>query len=446
MTSTPVQSSTQDPSARSLGDGVTGRSRSSAPSAEPRTLGERLSAATERVPGPVAVVDLDVFDANARELLARAGGVPVRLASKSVRVRSLVERAGRLGFAGIMAYSLAEALWLVEQGARDVLVAYPTVDRRALAALAADPAARREITLMVDDVAQDALVATALAGHRGADAAEREAGDAGEVDTPPVLLCLDIDASLRLGVGPVTVHLGTRRSPVHTPAEAAALARAIANLPGLRVRGLMFYEAQVAGLPDTSPAVRLVKKASVADLSTRRGEVIAAVRDAVGHELELVNSGGTGSLETSAADPVVTEVTSGSGLFVPGLFDGYRSFVPHPSAYFGLDVVRVPAPGYATAFAGGYVASGPAGAARVPRVVEPGWRLTSSEGVGEVQTPLHVARGHRDARELAVGDRVWFRHAKAGELMERFDRVQLVRGDQVVEEVPTYRGEGKNFG
>ncbi|MFD6094474.1 amino acid deaminase/aldolase [Oerskovia sp. NPDC060338] len=445
MTSTPVQSSTQDPSARSLGDAATGRPRSSASSAETRTLGERLSAATERVPGPVAVVDLDVFDANARELLARAGGVPVRLASKSVRVRSLVERAGRLGFAGIMAYSLAEALWLVEQGARDVLVAYPTVDRRALAELAADPAARREITLMVDDVAQVALVATALSGHRGADAVGRGAG-AGEADTPPVLLCLDIDASLRLGVGPFTVHLGTRRSPVHTPAEAAALARAIATLPGLRVRGLMFYEAQVAGLPDTSPAVRLVKKASVADLSTRRGEVIAAVRDAVGHELELVNSGGTGSLETSAADPVVTEVTSGSGLFVPGLFDGYRSFVPHPSAYFGLDVVRVPAPGYATAFAGGYVASGPAGAARVPRVVEPGWRLTSSEGVGEVQTPLHVARGHRDARELAVGDRVWFRHAKAGELMERFDRVQLVRGDQVVEEVPTYRGEGKNFG
>jgi D-serine deaminase-like pyridoxal phosphate-dependent protein len=426
MTTT-VQRSTQDPSTRPAAPGV-----------EARTLGERLSAATERFPGPVAVVDLDAFDANARDLLDRAGGVPVRVASKSVRVRSLVERAGTLGFAGVMAYSLAEALWLVEEGARDVLVAYPTVDRRALADLAADPAARREITLMVDDVAQVALVAEALRSqHLGA----RTGGGS---EGPPVQLCLDVDASLRLGVGPFTVHLGTRRSPVHTPAEAAALARSIAGLPGLRVRGLMFYEAQVAGLPDTSPAVRLVKKASVADLATRRGEVVDAVSDAVGHPVELVNSGGTGSLETSAADPVVTEVTSGSGLFVPGLFDGYRSFVPHPSAYFGLDVVRVPAPGFATAFAGGYMASGPAGPTRVPRVVEPGWRLTSSEGAGEVQTPLRAGRGVE--RDLAVGDRVWFRHAKAGELMERFDRVLLVRGDQVVEEVPTYRGEGKNFG
>lgn len=164
----------------------------------------------------------------------------------------------------------------------------------------------------------------------------------------------------------------------------------------------MFYEAQVAGLPDTSPAVRLVKKASVADLATRRGEVLTAVSDVVGHDLELVNSGGTGSLETSASDPVVTEVTSGSGLYVPGLFDGYRSFDPHPSAFFGLDVVRVPAPGYATAFAGGYVASGPAGAMRVPRVVEPGWRLTSSEGVGEVRRRCAPPAGPSDVSPWAT--------------------------------------------
>jgi len=444
MTSTPVQASAQDPSTSSRSRRAESPprrpTRPGTSAGEARTLGDRLSAATERVPGPVAVVDLDAFDANARDLLDRAGGVPVRLASKSVRVRSLVRRAGELGFAGVMAYSLAEALWLVEEGARDVLVAYPTVDRRALAELAADPAARREVTLVVDDVAQVALVASALQGQDPGPAR----GDGGAWGGPPVRLCLDVDASLRLGIGPFTVHLGTRRSPVHTPAQARALARAVADVPGLRVRGLMFYEAQVAGLPDTSAAVRLVKRASVADLATRRAEVLAAVRDVVGHDVELVNSGGTGSLETSASDPVVTEVTAGSGLYVPGLFDGYRSFAPRPSAFFGLDVVRVPGPGYATAFAGGYVASGPAGELRVPRVVEPGWRLTPSEGVGEVQTPLRATRGAE--RVLAVGDRVWFRHAKAGELMERFDRVHLVSGDQVVEEVPTYRGEGRCFG
>jgi D-serine deaminase-like pyridoxal phosphate-dependent protein len=45
-----------------------------------------------------------------------------------------------------------------------------------------------------------------------------------------------------------------------------------------------------------------------------------------------------------------------------------------------------------------------------------------------------------------VGDRVWFRHAKAGEVMERVDVVHLVRGDAVVDVVPTYRGEGRSFG
>jgi D-serine deaminase-like pyridoxal phosphate-dependent protein len=396
------------------------------------TLLERLRRATAGLDGPVAVVDLDRFDANAAELLARAGGTPVRVASKSVRVRALVDRAATRGFAGVMAYSLREALWLVRHGARDVLVGYPTADRGALAELARDEAARREVTLMVDEPAHLALVRNALA------AAGR--GD----DAPPVRLCLDVDASLRLGVGPFALHLGTRRSPVRTPHEAAALAARVADEPGTSLRGLMFYEAQVAGLPDTDPVVRLVKRASVADLATRRGAVVAAVRDVVGHEPELVNSGGTGSLETSSADPVVTEVTAGSGLYVPGLFDGYRAFRPRPAAFVGLDVVRVPAAGWATAFGGGYVASGPASRTRLPRVVTPGWALSPREGAGEVQTPLRRRGG--PGADLDVGDRVWFRHAKAGELMERVDVVHLVRGDEVVEVVPTYRGEGLSFG
>ena len=396
------------------------------------TLLERLTRATERLDGPLAVVDLDRFDANADDLLARADGTPVRLASKSVRVRALAERALGRGFRGVMAYSVREALWLVAQGTRDVLVAYPSVDRGALAALAGDEAARREVTLMVDDAAHVALVRHALA------AAPLGAG------APPVQLCLDVDASLRVGLGPFTAHLGTRRSPVRTPDDAAAVAARVVAEPGLRLRGVMFYEAQVAGLPDTSPAVRLVKRASVADLATRRGEVVDAVRGVVGPGFDLVNSGGTGSLETSSADPVVTEVTAGSGLYVPGLFDAYRAFRPRPAAFFGLDVVRVPAPGWATAFGGGYVASGPAARSRLPLVATPGWSLTGREGAGEVQTPLH--RTGRRAGDLEVGDRVWFRHAKAGEVMERFDVVHLVRGDEVVDVVPTYRGEGRTFG
>jgi D-serine deaminase-like pyridoxal phosphate-dependent protein len=249
-------------------------------------------------------------------------------------------------------------------------------------------------------------------------------------------VCLDVDASLRFG----RLHLGVRRSPLRTPHDAATLARTAAA-QGLQVVGVMFYEAQIAGLPDSSPAVRLVKRRSAAELDTRRSAVVAAVQDAAG-ALQLVNSGGTGSVEVSSADPVVTEVTAGSGIFVPTLFDRYRAFAPRPALFFALPVVRRPAPKIATLFGGGYIASGPAGKSRWPAPAVPGLRLLGTEGAGEVQTPV---RGD-PAEALKIGDRVWFRPAKAGEQLERFDEVHIVEGDAIVASVPTYRGEGKTFG
>ena len=391
------------------------------------TIGARLDQATRELPAPLAVVDLDGVDANATDLVRRASGTPIRVASKSVRVRAVLQRVlARDGFAGVMAYSLREALWLVSQGVDDVLMGYPTVDTGALEKLAADPAASAAVTLMVDDVAQVDLAARAAEG-RGV----------------TLRLCLDVDASLKFRIGPLAAHLGVRRSPVHSPDDARALAAAIAARPGVDVVGVMFYEAQVAGLPDSSRAIRAVKRLSIADLATRRGAVVAAVQEAAGHPLSIVNSGGSGSVASSAADPAVTEVTAGSGLFVPTLFDDYRSFTPRPAAFFGLDVVRIPGAGFATAFGGGYIASGPATKSRQPRPAWPdGLSLTNREGAGEVQTPLRLSGG----ADLRVGDRVWFRHAKAGEVMERFDSVHLVRGTAIEATVPTYRGESQNFG
>ncbi|ROS25854.1 alanine racemase [Cellulomonas sp. PhB150] len=391
------------------------------------TLGARLDAATGHLPAPLAVVDLDALEANADDLVRRAGGMPIRVASKSVRVREVLTRVlARPGFAGVMGYSLREALWLVSQGVDDVLLGYPTVDTAALDDLARDPRAAAAVTLMVDDLAQVDLAAKAAAAHGAT-----------------LRVCLDIDASLQIGRGRFRTHLGVRRSPIHTAEQAGELAAAIVRRDGIDVRGVMFYEAQVAGLPDSSPAVRLVKRLSIADLATRRTAVVDAVAAAVGHPLELVNSGGSGSIQSSAQAASVTEVTAGSGLFVPTLFDSYRSFEPRPAAFFGLDVVRIPAPGYATAFGGGYIASGPATKSRQPRPVWPaGLTLTDREGAGEVQTPLLVPRGG----DVRVGDRVWFRHAKSGEVMERFSTVHLVRGEAVEASVPTYRGEGGTFG
>ena len=396
----------------------------------PEPARARLDAATAGLEPPFAVVDLDAFDANAADLLRRAGGKPVRLASKSVRVRALIERALGAGLQGILAFTLPEALWLAGRGHDDLVVAYPTADRAALRELATG-SARERVTVMVDS--PEHLDAIRAAGASAA---------------APVRVCLDVDAGWWPlgGRGP---RIGAKRSPLHTPAAAAALAREIAARPELVLDGLMSYEAHIAGLGDRPPgrfgalagaAIAGMQAASARELAARRAEVVAAVRAVA--PLRFVNGGGTGSVERTAAEPAVTEVAAGSGLFAPALFDAYRAFTPRPAALFALPVVRRPSAEVATVLGGGYLASGAAGADRLPRPVLPaGLRLDRQEGAGEVQTPVTGAA----ARALRIGDRVWFRHAKAGELCERFDAVHLVRGGEVVETVPTYRGEGRTF-
>ena len=224
------------------------------------------------------------------------------------------------------------------------------------------------------------------------------------------------------------------------------LARAVVLSDELRLDGLMSYEAHIAGLGDRPPgrlgalagaAIAGMQAASARELAERRAEVVAAVRAVA--PLRFVNGGGTGSVERTTAEATMTEVAAGSGLYGPTLFDAYRAFDPEPAALFALPVVRKPDERTATLLGGGYPASGPAGADRLPRPLDDDLRLDKQEGAGEVQTPLH------GAAELKVGDRVWMRHAKAGELCERFNELHLVRGAELVGTVPTYRGEGEAF-
>ncbi|PWR15167.1 alanine racemase [Micromonospora sicca] len=394
-------------------------------------LRDRLDRATAHLDPPYAVVDLAAFDANATALADRAGGKPVRVASKSVRARDLLTRAlGRPGWQGVMAFTLPEAIWLARAGvSTDVLVAYPTADRGGLAELAADPALADAVTLMVDGTEQLDLVDEVCPPGR----------------RPALRVCLDLDASWRPLGG--RVHVGVRRSPVHSARAAGALAAAVAGRPGFRLVGLMSYEAQIAGLGDAPPgqallgtAIRVAQRGSYRELLARRAAAVAAVRDHA--DLEFVNGGGTGSVAATSADPVVTEVTAGSGLYGPTLFDAYRAWRPTPAAFFACAVVRRPAPGLATVLGGGWIASGPAADSRLPRPWLPaGLKLLGPEGAGEVQTPLAGPA----AAGLRVGDRVWFRHAKAGELCEHVNELHLVDGDALVATVPTYRGEGRAF-
>jgi D-serine deaminase-like pyridoxal phosphate-dependent protein len=395
---------------------------------ERHRLARRLTAATARLDDPAAplvVVDLDAFDRNAADLVRRAAPKPVRLASKSLRVPALARRAlGVPGFHGVLAYTLREALWQVaEDVTDDAVLGYPTVDRGGIDRLLGDERALAAVTLMVDDPAHLDLVDAVRAGR---DATVRVA--------------IDIDAGLRLG----TSHVGPKRSPLYDEAQVVDLARRITGRPGFALVGVMTYEGQVAGVPDDVPGqrakslvVRKLKRASINQLAERRSRIAAALREVA--DLEFWNAGGSGSVESTVADPTVTEVAAGSGLLVPGLFDHYESFEPRPAAYFGLRVARRPSGSIATVAGGGFVASGAAARDRLPIPwAPPGLHLTGLEGAGEVQTPL-TGPG---AATLAIGDLVWFRHAKGGELAEHTNLVHLLSGDEIVDTVPSYRGLG----
>lgn len=400
--------------------------------APPQQSHERYERVFAEVEAPFAFVDLEAMWANAEEMLGRAGGKPIRVASKSIRCRALLETilARDPRFQGLMTFTLPETLWLAEQGFENLLLAYPTADAGALEELALRSAAHPEGAplVMVDCTEHLDMIESVLG-----------------TGAPPLRVCIDVDASWWWLGGRVKV--GPKRSPIHTPEQAVALAREIEQRPQIELDALMAYEGQIAGVGDRPPgqwrrgaAIRFMQKRSAEELAQRRKAIVSALSEFV--ELEIVNGGGTGSLELTAAEEAVTEVTAGSGFYAPVLFDHYSRFRLTPAAGFALPIVRKPSRGTATALGGGYLASGAGDAARLPSPWLPGGlELDDDEGAGEVHTPLLGSA----AAGLEVGDRAYFRHAKAGELCERFDTLYLVEGDAIVDQVPTYRGEGKTF-
>ena len=397
------------------------------PWTDPATYWSSLSAATAKLETPIGAVSQTALAYNAFTMLDRANGKPIRVASKSVRVRGIMDAVLALpGYHGILAYTLPEALWLAET-VTDVVVGYPSVDSNAFRALGKSAKLASRVTIMVDNPAQlDAVDAAIAPGKRES-----------------IRVAIELDSSWDAAV---LGHTGVYRSPIHTPAEAKTLAQIVVDRPGFTLVGMMGYEAQIAGLANMPAsklrgvAVRWIQRRSIAELADRRGKAVAAVREIA--PLEFVNGGGTGSLESTSADESVTEIAAGSGLFGPHLFDQYVHFKPAPAAAFSLSVVRKPTLEMATILGGGWAASGPPSGDRLPQIVWPaGLKMVPREMAGEVQTPVTGP----NAVTARVGDRVWLRHTKAGELSEHLNEFAVVDGDRIVETVQTYRGEGKAF-
>ncbi|MEK5477313.1 amino acid deaminase/aldolase [Paenibacillus sp. FSL R5-0407] len=377
---------------------------------------------------PFAFVDLDMLQQNIQSILQRANGKKIRIASKSIRsvdvLRRILEADAR--FQGIMCFTVPEALYLAQQGLMDLLLGYPAVDESLLASVAMH---QREggcsITLMVD-----------CESH--VEQAEAAASKYGVV----LPLCVDIDLSIDVP----GLHFGVWRSPIRSTAAALDLIQRIAQSRHVVLEGLMGYEAQVAGLGDRVPGqalknaiVRFLKRRSIREAADRRAELIAAIERMGLPPLRFVNAGGTGSLHTSSEESVVTEVTAGSGFYSPGLFDHYRDFTLLPAAGYAIEIVRQPRSDLYTCLGGGYTASGAAGNDKLPRPYLPqGAALLAMEGAGEVQTPIR----YNGPEKLELGDPIFMRHSKAGELCERFKHLYYISNNGIVGETTTYRGDG----
>jgi D-serine deaminase-like pyridoxal phosphate-dependent protein len=378
---------------------------------------------------PFAFVDLDLLEENARQILARAQGKRIRIASKSVRCVAVLRRLLAMDerFQGIMCFTAREAVYLAGLGFDDLLIGYPVFHAEDIGDVAQATAKGAHITLMVDSVAH-------------VEQAERVARERG-VRLP---LCLEPDMSLDLP----GLHFGVWRSPLRTAAQARPVVERIATSDAVWLDGVMGYEAQIAGVGDAVPGqkmrsvlVRQLKRRSAGQVAARRAELVRLL-DSLGVKPRFVNGGGTGSMRTTGAEAPVTEITVGSGFYSPGLFDNYRDFHYQPSAGYAIEIVRQPAKHLYTCLGGGYPASGAAGPDKLPKPYLPsGARLLPLEGAGEVQTPV----AYDGPEALRLGDPIFLRHSKAGELCERFPQMLLVSEGQVVGEVTTYRGDGQCF-
>ncbi|MBA3010131.1 MAG: alanine racemase [Proteobacteria bacterium] len=384
---------------------------------------------------PLAFVDLDKFDHNIAYVAKtqQDTGKTIRVASKSIRSLELIRRVFEKGggaYRGVLAFTMEEASFLIDNGLDDIIVAYPSVQAGDLDIFTQKTRDGATLSLVVD--CPDHLAALSKAGQK-----------AGII----LNLCLDIDMSYRpLGR---LAHLGVRRSPVHSMDQALELARAARKLSGVRITAVMGYEAQIASMNDRVPAqfiknrlVRGFKNQSVKELTRRRQQIVDSLR-AEGLEISVVNGGGSGSLVSTGRDDSVTEVTAGSAFFAPGLFRYFHEVAFEPAAFFGLQVTRIPKQGMITCQGGGYVGSGEVNANRLPWPVMPqGLQYLSMEGAGEVQTPLILPENCPD---IGLCDPVFFQHSKAGELCERFNHLYLVKENKIIGTTPTYRGQGHAF-
>lgn len=378
---------------------------------------------------PLAYIDMNMLDENIEAILKRAGKTKIRIASKSVRCTEILRYILDYNpqFEGLMTFTVKESLFLAEQGFDNLLLGYPCVNSSDIEQLILANKAGKIIIPMVDKEEHLQIIEQMAKKHNYVQS-----------------VCVDIDMSTHFPM----LYFGVYRSSVNSLPKFKQFADTVLKYPNIKLTGIMGYEAQIAGLGDKNPyagpknkVIKLLQQKSIKDLASRRKAIYDyAVNN--GFEITLVNGGGTGSITSTIEEKHITEVTVGSGFYSPTLFDYYSTFKFNPAAGFALEITRKPTSKIFTLAGGGYVASGSAGKEKLPSPYLPkGVKLIENEGTGEVQTPFEYI----GTENLQIGDPILFRHAKAGELCERFNQIHLIKNGKIENAVPTYRGQGQCF-
>jgi len=378
---------------------------------------------------PLAFVDMDLLDDNIQLIVKRSKNFPIRIASKSIRCAHILDYILKSNnqFQGIMSFSGAEAVYLSKKGFDDILIAYPVINPEVITEICDELKKSKYINLMVDKLDHVHII--------------NKVGMLNKVKIP---ISVDIDMSVDFP----GLHFGVWRSSIRKPMNLRSILEEIKQMEYVSLDGLMGYEAQIAGVADKvkgkmlmNSVVRSLKRFSINKIASKRKKSVDMIKD-MGFDLKIVNGGGTGSLESTIREEVITEVTVGSGFFNSHLFDNYSKFRHQPAAGFACTINRHPDKNIYTCSGGGYVGSGSPESLKLPLPFLPsGAKLLKNEGAGEVQTPIT----YKGNEKLKIGDPVFFRHSKAGELCERFNSLNLIRDGKIEQIVPTYRGEGQCF-
>lgn len=380
-------------------------------------------------PLPLAYLDLDLLDKNIGDIKKRCAKGTIRIASKSLRCRFALQRILESGspYQGIMTFSPQESIWLSECGFDDILIGYPTIHKASLDMICKATENKKKIIPMVDSLEHIQII--------------QEIAKNNNVVQP---VCIDIDMSSDFP----GIHFGVYRSSITNVSLFKKFFDAAMTYPNIRIAGIMGYEAQIAGIGTNTSSekiksniIKILKGISIKELAKRRAACVDYAHSK-GIELDFVNGGGTGSMETTLQEACVTEVTVGSGFYSPALFDYYDNFHHLPAVGYACEITRLPAKNIYTCSGGGYIASGSVGISKQPKPYLPqGIELLENEGAGEVQTPVKYSGNIA----LSLGDTILFRHAKAGELCERFNDLHIISNGKVLKKVETYRGENKCF-